>query len=164
MAIRSLSAAGAYNPAEFMPFTALSRIVDFGVANTKAGDECDILPVPSAFVLFGVYVKELEKCTAGDVGIKCGTFTGEELTLGGDSPVSDYQSGGGFIGAGAMVKINTSTAMTAGKIKVTLIGFLPDGDSVMNVEHDPWREPNNKTKSDVVTDLAIGNTSKGDAK
>ena len=164
------SSQGAYSPAEFMPFTALSRIVDFSKENTAAEDVCDFLPLPADFIPLGIYVKELEKCTQGNVTVTCGSGSGAatsgQVAVGGAALAHKYvaQSGKEITSVeGGMSTITTSAAMSKGKLKVTVVGILPDGDSVMNAVHDPWRKPNNKTVSDVVSDLAIGNTSKGDA-
>lgn len=128
---------GSSNPSVFKAGVCLAREVDFETANASASVNYEFLPVPAGFILMGVSVRELEKCSAGTVSLKAkssGEAIGDAVAVGGDALASAVKQVTKTFGDAEMLCIALSAAQDVGRVEVALSGFMPGGDSVQNCE------------------------------
>lgn len=159
---------GAYDPEVFKPHIGLSRKIDFSLAPLAADaaeeKRYDFLPIPENFIIMGIYLEEVEKCSAGSIAVKLksdGTAVGSALTVGEDAlakavtPVTATAVADGDV---ACLCVGTSggtaaAEITSGVLKVNIVGYLADGDSRVAFDAIPYRTTNQ---------VAGENASKGD--
>mgnify|MGYP003308300948 CR=1 FL=1 len=82
-------AIGVYDPEVLKTGIAIKRVVDFGISPIGNEKNYKFVKIPSGFVMTGVYLEELVKCSSGNLTLKTvedPTKTiGAAVTVGGDS-------------------------------------------------------------------------------
>ena len=149
---------GVSDPEIFKTGVAIRRRINFAKAGLTASTNYEFLPLPKGFVLKGVFVKELDKCSSGNITIKtkAGEATiGAAVTVGGSdlaatlmkpvAAVDIYVSAtsGGAVTTrkaipaqdlafvdGDMLCLVASANMSAGEVEIVVYGDLFDGDAV----------------------------------
>lgn len=141
-------AQGCGNPEVFYPgFAAVKRSVDFSVSpldpGSGLGDNGSFLALPSMMVVQGILVKEVEKCSQGTLKVVQipATANGSpvqaaSVSVGNSTPAKAWSDtlGDTLLDKGAMLALSCTSGLTAGKVEVTVVGFVPDGDSRDNFE------------------------------
>lgn len=170
-------AIGSTDPEIVKSGIAIKRALNFAMSNATASTNYEFLPLPKGFVLKGVYVKELAKCSSGTITLKTKSDSatiGSAVTVGSTTLAESYlpakstdakdSAGTGTVAvpanvnvlAGDMLCIVPNANMTAGEIEVVVHGFLVNGDTLNGYELSvPYRE----TQTD---SQASGNVSGGD--
>lgn len=137
-------AIGVYDPEVLKTGIAIKRVVDFGISPIGNEKNYEFVKIPSGFVMTGVYLEELVKCSSGTLTLKTvedPTKTiGAAVTVGGATlaksmldPVPGVSGAAPspikFIGAD-MLCIKASAAMSTGKVAIVVHGYLMDGGSL----------------------------------
>lgn len=147
---------GAYDPEVFKPYAGISRKIDFSRANigaAAAGEaNYEFIALPASFVLTGVYVEELEKCTSGTITLALKSDSSElvDVSVGGSTLAKSVTNvTAKALAAGDVLCLHVeggasaATLISAGVIKVNVIGYLPNGDSLSNFAVSvPYRDAN----------------------
>lgn len=165
------NAGGVGDPEVFKPTVGVSRKVDFSrakmVADAKGAANYEFIALPAAFVITGLYVEELEKCTSAQITVKAKSDSatiGSAVTVGGATPLKSVQNiTAKVLAAGDILCLciaggeSSDLTVNAGVLKVNVIGYLPDGDSRANFAITvPYRasgqvEGDNASKGDLLT-------------
>lgn len=164
------NAGGVGDPEVFKPTVGISRKVDFArakmVAAASGAANCEFIALPAAFVITGLYVEELEKCTAAQITVKTRSDSatiGSAVTVGGATPLKSVQNvTAKVLAAGDILCLcisggESGLTVDAGVLKVNVIGYLPDGDSRANFAITvPYRASDqvagdNASKGDLLT-------------
>ena len=158
---------GAHDPEVFKPHIGLSRKIDFSLASLKADASEEkryaFLPIPKNFVIMGIYLEEMEECSAGDISVKpksTGTAIGSALTVGGATlaksvaAVTATAVADGDVACLCITGGSDGLEITEGVLKVNIVGYLADGDSRVNFDIAPFRSTNqvegeNASKGDI---------------
>ena len=159
---------GAYDPEVFKPHIGLSRKIDFSLAGLTADASEEkryaFLPIPKNFVIMGIYLEEMEKCSAGSISVKLkstGTAIGSAFTVGGATLAKSVAAVTATAVADGDVACLCITGgstdgleITEGVLKVNIVGYLADGDSRVNFDIAPFRSTNqvegeNASKGDI---------------
>ena len=165
-------AAGASNTEVFKPYAGVSRTIDFGKSDVSVGAGATVnfefIPLPEAFVVTGIYLEEMEKLAAGvKVGLAAKSDSaalGSAVDVGGTDVAKSVQNiTSKALADGDMICLTVQNSGSAeakidsGVIKVCIIGYLPNGDSLANFRLDtPYRSSNqtageNASKGDLLT-------------
>lgn len=147
-------AIGVYDPEVLKTGIAIKRVVDFGISPVGNEKNYEFVKIPSGFVMTGVYLEELVKCSSGTLTLKTvedPTKTiGAAVTVGSSTlaktmldPVAatnakDTAGTGTVVVPGAALKfigadmlcIKASAAMSTGKVAIVVHGYLMDGGSL----------------------------------
>ena len=152
----------------FKPSVGVSRKIDLSLtpltADKGATENYEFIALPKAFVMTGLYVEEVEPCSAAQITVKSlsdGATIGSAVTLGGDTPVTSVQNitaktfaEGDILCLCVEGGSDAALAVNRGVLKVNAIGYLPDGDSLANMKVNvPYRTSGQ---------IAGENASKGD--
>lgn len=161
------NAGGVGDPEVFKPTVGVSRKIDFTrakmVAAASGAANFEFIALPAAFVITGLYVEELEKCTSAQITVKAksdSSTIGSAVTVGGSTLVKSVQNiTVKVLAAGDILCLcisggESGLTVDAGALKVNVIGYLPDGDSRANMKVNvPYRTSGQ---------IAGENASKGD--
>ena len=147
-------AGGVSDPEVFKPSVGVSRKIDFTLApltaDKGATENYEFIALPKAFVMTGLYVEEVEPCSAAQITVKSlsdGATIGSAVTLGGGTPVTSVQNitaktfaDGDILCLCITGGSDAALAVDKGVLKVNAIGYLPDGDSLANIKINvPYR-------------------------
>lgn len=154
------NANGVFDPEVFKTGVAIKRKIDFGLANATGSTNYEFLPLPKGFILKGLLVKELEKCSASTTAtVKTASDSatiGAAVSVGGSTLAKTFArpvAGGTFYGGassgdtaattaiavpgsdkvvadGDMLCLVTGAALTGGIVEITVIGDVYDGDTL----------------------------------
>ena len=160
------SADGTFDPKVGFKGVTLVREVDFGMANVNGAVNYEFLGIPKGFVALAIGIEELEKCPSGTITAKVKgseATLGSALTVGGSSlaagvyPPDASTNGPKAFAVADMLCIVPSVAMTAGRIRVSLVGVLPNGDTRYSPElAAPWRKIGNTSRNVAEPDRLLG--------
>lgn len=147
-------AGGVSDPEVFKPSVGVSRKIDFTLApltaDKGATENYEFIALPKSFVMTGLYVEEVEPCSAAQITVKSlsdGATIGSAVTLGGGTPVTSVQNitaktfaDGDILCLCITGGSDAALAVDKGVLKVNAIGYLPDGDSLANIKINvPYR-------------------------
>ena len=142
------SANGTFDPKVGFKGVTIVREVDFGMANVTGAVNYELLDIPKGFMALALGIEELEKCPSGTITAKVKgseATLGSALTVGGDSLAAGVylpdasNHGPKAFAAADMLCIVPSVAMAAGRIRVSLVGVLPNSDTRYSPELTaPW--------------------------
>ena len=160
------SADGTFDPKVGFKGVTLVREVDFGMANVTGAVNYELLGIPKGFMALALGIEELEKCPSGTITAKVKgseATLGSALTVGGDSLAAGVylpdasNHGPKAFAAADMLCIVPSVAMTAGRIRVSLVGVLPNSDTRYSPElAAPWRKIGNTSRNVAEPDRLLG--------
>ena len=154
------SADGTFDPKVGFKGVTLVREVDFGMANVTGAVNYEFLGIPKGFVALAVGIEELEKCPSGTITAKVkgdSATLGSALTVGGDALAAGVYTASKAFAAADMLCIVPSVAMTAGRIRVSLVGVLPNSDTRYSPElAAPWRKIGNTSRNVAEPDRLLG--------
>ena len=144
----------------FKPSVGVSRKIDLSLtpltADKGATENYEFIALPKAFIMTGLYVEEVEPCSAAQITVKSlsdGATIGSAVTIGGDTPVTSVQNITAKTFAEGDILCLCVTAGSDAALAVDR-GVLPDGDSLANMKVNvPYRTSGQ---------IAGENASKGD--
>ena len=144
----------------------LVREVDFGMSNVTGAVNYEFLGIPKGFMAIALGIEELEKCPSGTITAKVKgseATIGSAITVGGDSLAAGVylpdatNYGPKAFAAADMLCIVPSVAMKAGRIRVSLVGVLPNSDTRYSPElASPWRKIGNTRRNVAEPDRLLG--------
>lgn len=129
---------GCGNPEVFKPgLIALRRTIDFAIApigEETGGMNHEFLALPAGLIVTGMLIKEVEQCSSGTLTISevGSNFRAIETVVGGNTLSRTWEDFSADLYEGGMVAISSATKIETGKVEFTVIGYLPDGDSLDN--------------------------------
>lgn len=167
-------AAGVSDPYIFEPgLVGITRRVNFNIANVAASSANAFVGILKGMVVTAVRLEEVAsggKCVAGTVQLKIADkadsandkAVGTTLAVGGSAPATSVQalSAPVVISEDSVVSLYSSAKQEAGGVIVTLIGYLPDGESV---EHFSVVANDLKWRAGQTAEQLAANISGGDA-
>ena len=134
-------AIGVTDPEVLKTGIAIRRSVNFKESPIVDDFNYEFLPIPAGFVMTSVYLKETEKCAAGNITLK--TREDPTQTLGTTFAVGSSDLHEAFMSpsagetnspvaflAGDMLCIKASADMAAGAVDIVIHGYLMDGGSL----------------------------------
>ena len=146
------SADGSSDPKVGFQGVTISREVDFGITPVSAGVNYELIGLPDGFVALALGVEELESCgSAGTVTAKeknDSATLGTAVSVGGTSPAKRVDTLSKACNGANMLCIVSSVAQTAGRVRVSVSGVLPNSDTRYSPElAEPWRKIGNTTRN-----------------
>ena len=154
------SADGTFDPKVGFKGVTLVREVDFGMANVTGAVNYEFLGIPKGFVALAIGIEDVEKCPSGTITAKVkgdSATLGSALTVGGDSLAAGVYTSDKAFAAADMLCIVPSVSMTAGRIRVSLVGVLPNSDTRYSPElAAPWRKIGNTSRNVAEPDRLLG--------
>lgn len=137
---------GVYDPEVFKTGVGVSRRIDFATAPLTAASGAtanyEFIALPESFVITGLYVEEVEKCSSASITVKAKSDSatiGTAVTVGSDALLKSVQTVTAKVLASGDVLClcitgggSSATTLSEGVLKVNVIGYLPDGDAVAN--------------------------------
>lgn len=156
-----LNADGSSDPAVGFNGITLTREIDFGVTAVVASTNYEFFGIPKGFVMLAIGVAELEKCPSGTITVKnkgdSTTLGGSSVTVGGDTLAEAALVASKAFATGDTLCIVPSVNMGAGRVRVSITGVLPNGDTRYSPElAAPWRKIGNTQRNVAEPDRLLG--------
>lgn len=161
------SADGTSDPKVGFKGVTLVREVDFGQTGVTGAVNYEFLGIPKGFVALAVGIEELEKCPSGTITAKVkgdSATLGSALTVGGDSLAAGVylpdasNHGPKAFAAADMLCLVPSVAMATGRVRISLVGVLPNGEDTRYSPTlgAPWRKIGNTSRNVAEPDRLLG--------
>ena len=156
-----LNADGTSDPAVSFKGVTITREIDFGVTNVTASTNYEFFGIPKGFVMLALGVAELEKCPSGTITVKnkgdSTTLGGSAVTVGGATLAGAVLPASKAFAAGDTLCIVPSVNMGEGRVRVSIVGVLPNGDTRYSPElAAPWRKVGNTNRNVAEPDRLLG--------
>ena len=154
------SADGTFDPKVGFKGITFTREVDFVQTGVTGAVNYEFMDIPKGFVALAIGIEELEKCPAGTITAKVkgdSDTLGSALTVGGDALAAGVYTASKAFAAADVLCLVPSVAMGAGRVRISLTGVLPNGDTRYSPEHAaPWRKVGNTQRNVAEPDRLLG--------